>query len=151
MRSPALNALFLAGLTVLTCATASKSNAQETTADAVVPAELDGTEWRLVEIDGWAPDSDLPPVTLAFGTTRGEGSGGCNWYTAWLDPGAAGHFVVSHLTATDRDCMHPRIMEREARYLAALEEVSGYRLIEGGLTLTSRTTDGEKRLVFRPD
>jgi hypothetical protein len=45
--------------------------------------------------------------------------------------------------------MHPRIMEREARYLAALEEVSGYRLTEGELTLTS--TDAETRLVFRPD
>jgi heat shock protein HslJ len=149
LRSPALNALFLAGLTVLTGATAAESTAQETTADALVPAELDGTEWRLVEIDGRALDPDLPPVTLAFGTTRGEGSGGCNWYTAWLDPGAAGRFVVSHLTATDRDCMHPRIMEREARYLAALEEVSGYRLTEGELTLTS--TDAETRLVFRPD
>lgn len=142
-------ALLLPGLTVGMGATATESPAQETT--AVVPAELDGTEWRLVEIDGRAPDPDLPAVTLSFGPARAEGSGGCNWYTAWLEAGQDGGFVVSSQAVTRRDCMHPRIMEREARYLAALEEISGYRLTEGELALTSRAIEGATRLVFTSD
>jgi heat shock protein HslJ len=151
LRSPALNVLLFAGLTVGMAATAAESPAQETAGEGAVPAELVGTEWRLVEIDGRAPDSDLPPVTLSFALARAEGSGGCNWYTGWLEQGAAGRFVVSHLAVTRRDCAHPRIMDREEGYLAALEEVSSYRLIDGELALTSRTTEGETRLVFTPD
>ena len=151
MRSPALSALLLAGLTVGTGATASESAAQETTGNAVVPAELDGTEWRLVEIDDRAAESDLPPVTLSFGPARAEGSGGCNWYTAWLGEGAGESFLVSYLNSTHRDCAHPRIMDREARYLAALEQVSGYRLTAGDLALVYRSGEAEARLVFTPD
>lgn len=146
----ALRALLPAGLAAVIAATAAKSTAQETTGEAFVPAELAGTEWRLVELDGRAPDPALPPVTLSF-KRRAEGSGGCNWYTGWLEPVADRGFVVSHLAITGRDCAHPRIMEVEARYLAALEEVSAYRVMDGELALIYPTTEGEERMVFRPD
>ena len=67
-----------------------------------------------------------------------EGSAGCNWYTAWLEEHADA-VLVSHLAATRRDCIHPRIMDLEARYLAVLEGVVTYRLDGERLLLTSGT------------
>jgi heat shock protein HslJ len=151
MWSRPLNRLLLAALAAGIGATAVESIAQEPTGEAVVPVELDDTEWRLVDIDGRTTDADLPPVTLSFGPIRAQGSGGCNWYTAWLEAGAVGRFVVSHLAVTRRDCAHPRVMDREAGYLAALDGISGYRLTDGELALTYRTTAGEGRLLFTPD
>ena len=105
----------------------------------------------MVEMDGRAPESDLPPVTLSFGPARAEGSGGCNWYAAWLEEGADETLLVSTLTSTRRDCIHPRIMEQEARYLAALGEVSGYRLMAGELALVYGSGEAPARLVFTSD
>ena len=151
MRSLAVRPRLLVTMVAGMGVAATESRAQETTSQAAVPAELVGTDWRLAELDGRPPDPDLPPVTLSFGPLRAEGSGGCNWYAAWLGDGRDGGLAVSNLAATRRDCRHPRIMERETRYLAALEEFSGYRLTKGALALTFGTTDEETRLVFTPD
>ena len=129
----------MAVLAVLSAAmawTAREAPAQEPPAAAVVPASLVDTTWRLVELDGRAPDPDLPPVTLGFGPSRAEGSGGCNWYTAWLEPTARG-LAVSHLAATGRNCLHPRIMDLEARFLAGLEGLDAYRLDGDRLVLAT--------------
>ncbi|MGH7564814.1 MAG: META domain-containing protein [Gemmatimonadota bacterium] len=117
--------------------------------EAVVPLELVDTSWRLVRIDERGLDPDLPDVTLTFETDRVSGSGGCNWYTGWLEE-ADGGLTISHLAVTRRSCVHPRIMDREARYLAALELVSNYRLTHGKLALIYQTTGEEARLVFEP-
>lgn len=126
MRALVLSATCLAVLAVDVLSTAVEALAQEPPGEAVLPAPLVDTEWRLVRIDDRAPDPDLPPVTLTLGASRAEGSGGCNWYTAWLEE-HAGTVAVSHLAVTGRDCLHPRIMDLEARYLADLEDFTVYR------------------------
>ncbi|MGH7570514.1 MAG: META domain-containing protein [Gemmatimonadota bacterium] len=115
--------------------------------EVVVPTELVDTAWQLVRIDGWELDPELPDVTLTFEPDRLSGSGGCNWYTGWLEEGDGG-LRISRMAVTRRDCIHPRIMDREARYLVALEEISGYRLTDGELALIYRTAEKEARLVF---
>ncbi|HKY60215.1 MAG TPA: META domain-containing protein [Gemmatimonadota bacterium] len=150
MRTTALSARLL----VITLAavvsgatwTAAEARAQDPPAETVVPGTLVNTTWRLIEMDGRAPEPDLPPVTLAFGPARAEGSGGCNWYSAWLEFPAARQVAVSYLTATRRDCLHPRIMDREVRYLEALETLETYRLDGDRLFLAAGTTPG---LAFR--
>ena len=144
MRSMALTKLFVA-LVVAIALTATESPAQRPDQSAV-PAGLVGTKWRLVEFDGAAPEPDLPPVTLAFGPARAEGSGGCNWFSAWLEFTDGQRVAVPYLTATRRDCIHPRIMDLEARYLAALETLESYRLDGDRLVLASATSPN---LAFR--
>lgn len=119
------------------------------TVEAVVPPDLVDTAWRLAGIDGRELDPELPDVTLAFESDRVSGSGGCNWYTGWLAE-ADGGFTISHLAVTRRSCVHPRIMDREARYLAALETISSYRLSDGELTLIYGSAEEEAQLVFEP-
>ncbi len=114
-------------------------------AEAVVPPELVDTSWQLVRIDGRELDPDLTEVTLMFEASRAVGSGGCNWYTAWLEQ-ADGGLMVSHLAVTRRSCLHPRIMESEARYLAALEGLENYRLEGDELVLTAGAAES---LEFR--
>lgn len=108
--------------------------------EAGVPPEMVGTSWRLVRLDGRELDPELPEVTLSFESARASGSGGCNWYTGWLEEAAFGRLVVSHLAVTRRSCVHPRIMDRESRYLAALEGSKTYRLDGDRLVLTGTTT-----------
>ena len=137
MRSLALRALIVGVLAVRVGSMAGEAMAQEATNQALLPAALADSAWRLVEIDGNVPDPDLPPVTLAFGPARAEGSGGCNWYTAWLEISGDRKVAVSHLAATSRDCVHPRTMDLEARYLAALEGLTTYSLGGDALVLTA--------------
>lgn len=105
-------------------------------AEPRIPPELAGTTWRLVRLDNREMDPDLPAVTLTFKSGRARGSGGCNWYTGWLAEPAAGRLVFSHLAVTRRSCVHPRIMDREARFLAALEGSEAYRLDGDALVLS---------------
>ena len=65
-------------------------------------------------------------ITLSFESDRLSGSGGCNWYTGWLEK-TNGALTISDLAATRTDCLHPRIMSREARYLADLERFTVLR------------------------
>lgn len=141
MRPLALKALLPAVLAVAALLP-DVSLAQEPLDDAVFPAALVGTTWRLSAIDGRSPDPDLPLVRLNVLPARLEGSAGCNWYTAWLEEHADA-VLVSHLAATRRDCFHPRIMDLEARYLAVLEGVETYRLDGGRLLLTDGTVSIE--------
>lgn len=116
------------------------SLAQKPSNDAVLPPALVGTTLRLAAIDGRPPDPDLPPVELRVLSTRVEGSAGCNWYTAWLEEHGDA-IVVSHLAVTGRDCLHPRIMELEARYLAELERVTVYRWAGDALALMANENE----------
>ncbi len=118
-------------------------------AEAVVSPDLVDTTWRLVGIGGRALDPELPEITLGFESGRISGSGGCNWYTGWLAE-ADGGFTISHLAVTRRSCVHPRIMDREAQYVAALEKISSYRLTDRELTLMYGSTAENAFLVFEP-
>lgn len=148
MRTLALKALLPAVLAVAALLP-DVSVAQEPSDDAVFPAALVGTTWRLSAIDGRSPDPDLPLVRLNVRPARLEGSAGCNWYTAWLDRHGDG-LAVSHLAATRRDCIHPRIMDLEARYLTYLENFRVYRWTGDALALMADTSEKDW-LLFRRD
>lgn len=124
------------------------SFAQEPSGDAVLPAALVGTTWRLVALDGRPPDPDLPPIELRIGPARIEGSAGCNWYTAWLE-GNADAVAVSHLAVTARDCLHPRIMDLETRYLVDLERFTDYRWAGDALALMADENENGGLLFTR--
>jgi heat shock protein HslJ len=100
----------------------------------IVPTGLIDTSWRLIRIENKELDAELPVVTLTFESTRLIGSGGCNWYTGWLE-NTDGGLTISHLAATRTDCVHPRIMDREARYLADLERFTVLRWAGDALAL----------------
>jgi heat shock protein HslJ len=110
--------------------------ATEEAGEAVVPPELVDTSWRLVRLDGRGLDPELPAVTLRLLADRGEGSAGCNWYTAWLEAPGPSQLTVAHLAVTRRDCLHPRLMDREARFLEALETIESYGFAGDELILT---------------
>ncbi|MGH7543810.1 MAG: META domain-containing protein [Gemmatimonadota bacterium] len=143
----ALRALLPASLAVAALLP-NGSLAQEPSNDAVLPAALVGTTWRLAAIDGRPPDPDLPPIELRVRPARIEGSAGCNWYTAWLEERAVA-VAVSHLAVTGRDCLHPRIMDLEARYLADLEGFTVYRWTGHALALRAGTNENGWLLFTR--
>jgi heat shock protein HslJ len=117
---------FLAGviclLTVLVTACATTSQGQP----SVQKDTLAGTEWALVSLNGDAPIGDRA-ITLRFGETSIEGSGGCNTY--------GGSYTTSedslHLTDvywTEMACMEPEgIMEQEQTYFQALNATARYQ------------------------
>ena len=147
LRPLALRWLLPAGLAVAALLP-SGSLAQEPSNDTVLPAALVDTRWRLAAIDGRPPDPELPPVELRVLPARVEGSAGCNWYTAWLEEQGS-RIVVSHLAVTGRDCLHPRIMDLEARYLADLESLTGYRWTGDVLSLTAGAIENGGLLFTR--
>jgi heat shock protein HslJ len=153
MRAPAVTARVPRAILSLTlvagAASARHARAQEPADAPMVHTALVGTTWRLVAIDGRPLDPDLPPVTLNVRSARFEGSGGCNWYTAWLEE-HAGTVAVSHLAATGRDCLHPRIMELETRYLAYLEGFRVHRWTGYVLALMADEKESGWLLFTRP-
>ena len=125
---------FLAGviylLTVLVTACAATSQGQP-------PAQnnaLADTEWALVSLNGDTPIGDRA-ITLRFGETSIEGSGGCNTY--------GGSYTVSedslHLTDvywTEMACIEPDgTMEQEQAYFQALMATARYQIDDDRLEL----------------
>ena len=103
-------------------------------------ASLPGTRWVVAgfTIDG--AGGLLPAdvrLTLDFdaaGTGVG-GTAGCNSYFGTVALTAGGIRITS-LGSTEMGC-EPGVMEREARFLAALGRVSAFALGDDGLTLTA--------------
>ena len=67
----------------------------DTEAEHVTAADLDGTQWRLMEIDYGQPALDQPAVTLAFEGDTFGGSGGCNSYSGGFALGEENPFVLT--------------------------------------------------------
>jgi peptidyl-Lys metalloendopeptidase len=88
---------------------------------------LAGTEWVLVSLNGNAL-IEGKEVTMRFGDTSIEGSGGCNTYggsyTASEDS-----LRLSDLYWTEMACVEPKgIMEQEQAYLRALNAAARYQI-----------------------
>lgn len=100
------------------------------------PADLPGTRWQLVSIDGQAPGV-RPPITLVFEDAgRASGFAGCRGYEASYQ--AEGDAIAfPFLQMIDLDCPSPPAIE--GRYTDALSTATNYRLAEGRLEiLTTR-------------
>jgi heat shock protein HslJ len=111
---------------------------------------LQGTEWVLVSLNGNAL-IEGKAVTLRFGETSIEGSGGCNTYggsyTASEDS-----LSLSGVYWTEMACVEPKgIMEQEQAYFQALNAAARYRVAQdrgGGDRLELGDEAGTQVLAF---
>lgn len=95
--------------------------------------------WVPLEIDGIpVPEGAGPALEISIDGTV-KGTTGCNQFTgtATLD---AGELVLGPLAVTEKACVEPEKMEREAAWLKALGEVRGFVVSPKGLWL--RRDDG---------
>lgn len=98
---------------------------------ALPAAELRGTEWTLLELDGRAPPLPAAPsaavrLTLQAEGARVVGHAGCNRFSGgYALDGAALRFTP--LAATRMAC-EPEAMDLERRVLAMLGAVGGWRV-----------------------
>ena len=103
-----------------------------------------GAVWVAFEMDG-AGLNGIPPQDLVFENDRRlAGSSGCNRYSAGLDAMPA--VRIGPVTTTRRTC-EPQVMERERRFIDAIESTSAYRV--DGDTMDFNDTAGRTRLRFR--
>ena len=114
---------------VLTALMAACAAAAQDQPPAQGAALLD-TEWVLVALNGNAL-IEGKAVTLRFGETSIEGSGGCNTYggsyTASEDS-----LSLSDVYWTEMACVEPKgIMEQEQAYFQALNAAARYRVAQG--------------------
>jgi peptidyl-Lys metalloendopeptidase len=125
-------------LTVLLAACATQS------------AALLDTEWVLVSLNGNAL-IEGKEITLRFGESSIEGSGGCNTYGGSYTA-SGGSLSVSGVYATEMACMEPEgIMAQEQAYFQALNTAAGYRLAQdqgGGSQLEVYDEGGALILAF---
>ncbi len=100
---------------------------------------LNGSEWRVFEIDGAGLVADSAP-SLRFAEGRLSGMASCNRFTGRYSIGAGGSLGIAQLASTMMACPEP-LMRQEDRYLRLLGQARSYRTDAGVLTLT----DGDGR------
>lgn len=118
----------------------------------VSAADLDGTSWTLLEVDGEEPALSGAKVTLSFQNGQVSGSGGCNSYSGPFSLDEVNPFVmaIGPLAATEHAC-HDPAGAQEAPYVAALEGVNQWGYVFGQLALYTQGDGGEQgRLLFAP-
>ncbi|MEJ8857800.1 META domain-containing protein [Variovorax robiniae] len=100
---------------------------------------LEGTPWRLVQLDGQqvmiGADPKIDP-TLQFdaSTQRVSGNGGCNNLSGGYKRNGSA-LRIGPLASTRRACIDAGRSRLEIRFLAALEATAGYTVKGGQLTL----------------
>lgn len=115
-------------------------------------ADLDGTGWRLVELDYARRALEEVETTLSFQGGGISGSGGCNRYNADFSLGGDNPFVlrIGPIASTRMACPDPA-GSQEGEYLSALENVSQWNYFYGRLALYYQNEAGEiGRLLFVP-
>jgi len=111
------------------------------------PADLLGTSWQLVSMDGGAPGT-REAITLLFDASGAQVSGfaGCRSYRAAYQ--AEGDAIAfPFLEMLESDCPNPTALEIEGRYTDALSTATNWRLAEGRLELL---TTRQGVLIFEP-
>ena len=100
---------------------------------------LEGTPWRLVQIDGQSvagaanPQAE-PRVQFDGGTQRMSGSGGCNAISGnYRRSGSV--LRIGPVMSTRRACADAGFNALETRFVAVLENTSGYNIRGAQLTL----------------
>jgi heat shock protein HslJ len=106
------------------------------------PASLEGVAWVVrsgIDVEGW--ESVAPNATFAEGTV--SGSTGCNTY---MGPYTVdGDTLELGALATTRMACAPPADAVEREYVAALEQVAGWRIEDGELVLA----DGDGAELLR--
>lgn len=110
-------------------------------------ADLEGPEWRLVELGRARPVPDDLEITIVFEGDRVAGNGGCNDYFGSVSSKAPGELHFTATGTTMRACPEPA-MGLEQEYLSALATASSYRFHGGRLVLDCTTDEGPVVLVF---
>jgi len=131
--------------------------AETTTANGeltpVSPSDLNGTFWKLVEINNDKPAAEDVPVNIEFLDGRIQGFGGCNNYNASFTLGEDNPLTmtVSPVASTKMACPDPA-GGQEFTYLTALEGVSQWGYFFGRLALyyKNESAVGLGRLLFDP-
>lgn len=100
---------------------------------------LEGTSWRLVQIDGQSVAGGLHPQTeprIQFDAEarRMTGSGGCNMVSGNYRRNG-GVLRIGPVLSTRRACADPGLNALETRFVAVLEATTGYSLKGTQLTL----------------
>jgi heat shock protein HslJ len=114
-------------------------------------ADLDGTSWTLLALDGQPALADTA-ATLSFQASQVSGSGGCNSYSASFSLAEDNPFVmaIGPLTATEKSCPEPA-GSQESAYLVALGSVARWGYDFGRLALYyAGGQEVESRLLFAP-
>ena len=88
------------------------------------PAALMGTAWRVVSVDGRAPNPGAVP-TATFSADRVTGSGGCNTYGGRYryDP-TTGHLEMQDLGMTLMACVEAARNDFETMFFRTLGQVN---------------------------
>lgn len=115
------------------------------------PADLDGTEWVLISLNGESPIEGTE-ITLYFEEALLGGSMTCNGYGGGRDSGKYvatddGSLTIPQIAVTVQLCSEPEgIMEQEAAYIEALRSAAAYRVMDDRLEIDNAA--GETTLVF---
>ena len=88
-------------------------------------ADLAGVTWMLEEISFGEPVAAQPAISLRIDKNQIVGAAGCNNYFAPYSSEGPGKLKVAATGSTRKACSEP-IMDLEARYLKALEDVTSY-------------------------
>ncbi len=111
-------------------------------------ANLDGTTWTLVSLNGNPPVSGSN-ITLHFGQgqQRGQvnGSSGCNSYGGKYTA-TQNTLKLSDIMSTLMACQRDDIMQQEQMYLSALQKAASYKIENSRLEIGD--AGGQTILVF---
>jgi len=97
------------------------------TDDAPASANVQGTEWRFIEIGGTAVPDDVV-ATLRLRGNRASGKAGCNSYGASWQMSADGSTRFGETLSTKMACLEPAgAMQVERGVFDALQRTTGLR------------------------
>ncbi len=98
------------------------------------PADaLEGSSWELVSLGDALPLNGTT-LTLSFKEGQAGGSSGCNTFSTEYTV-KDGEIQFGEIAVTLMACMDDGVMEQEQAYLNFLQDVSGFSLEEGKLSL----------------
>ena len=116
--------------------------------------DLDGSSWRMSEIDRGEPAVPGSTVTLSFDGGAASGSTGCNNFRGsyeGLEKTGQG-LKLGRFSSTERACLGAGLMAQESRYLRALSGTFQFSYAAGRLVLTYALEGGATgTLFFEPD
>jgi heat shock protein HslJ len=110
-------------------------------------ANLDGTEWRFVEVNGTAVPNGVN-ATLRLHGSRASGRTGCNAYGASFETGADGSAKFGQAMSTKMACLTPAgAMQVERSVLDALQHTARVERDGDHLTLLDASGKPLAKLV----